>query len=180
MSKHFDDVSCQDPVSGFRSLLAEKRKAIDAKMKEVSVLQDDVSTIEKALSVWDRDAGIGAQGHEQDTGDSASIDSLDITCGNATLSDISGCKTQREAIFVIAERNFGELDLKAASDLIQASGMSKATSRTIAGSLHSYVSKSPDWEKIGPSKFRLVKDEAPSHESLLPEADGHTGDFEDS
>ena len=44
MSKRFDDVSCQDPVFGFRRLLAEKRKAIDAKMKEVSVLQNDVST----------------------------------------------------------------------------------------------------------------------------------------
>ena len=84
------------------------------------------------------------------------IDAADeVLCGKATVADIAHCSSQRQALYVIAERNDGVLMLNAASALIVAAGKSRSTARIVSGSLHSFLSQSNDFEWIGPSVFRL-------------------------
>ena len=78
-----------------------------------------------------------------------------VICGLATVADISGCSTQREAMYVIAKRNGGIFKLPSAAALVVAAGLSRSTDRTVAGSLHTYLSKNPDFEYAGPNQFRL-------------------------
>ena len=79
----------------------------------------------------------------------------EIVCGRATLSDIAGCPSQRRAMYVIAEKNDGIINLNEAAALVVAAGMSKTNVRTVSATLHNFMSKNDAFEWIGPSKFRL-------------------------
>ena len=76
--------------------------------------------------------------------------------GVATVQDIAHCRTQREASYVIAEKNGGPIDLKSAALVIKAAGLSKGMVGTVVSSLHNFMSYSGDWVYSGPSKFQLV------------------------
>ena len=76
--------------------------------------------------------------------------------GAATVQDISHCRTQREAAYVIAEINNGDIDLKTAAHVIKAVGLSRGMLNTVVSSLHNFMTHSKDWSYVGPSKFELV------------------------
>ena len=76
--------------------------------------------------------------------------------GAATVKDITHCRTQREASYVIAEINGGHIDLKSAARVIDAAGLSKGLLNTIVSSLHNFMSHSDDWSYTGPSRFELL------------------------
>lgn len=76
--------------------------------------------------------------------------------GAATVGDISHCRTQREASYVIAEINGGDIDLKTAACVIKAAGLSRGMLNTIVSSLHNFMSNSGDWRYTGPSRFELL------------------------
>ena len=82
----------------------------------------------------------------------------DVRCGEATVSDIIGCQTQREALYVIARKNCNILELNPASDLILAAELSRGQRTTVIGTLHNFMTQSPDWEWTAPSVFQLVAD----------------------
>ena len=67
------------------------------------------------------------------------------------------CKTQPECLYVIARKNGGFLDVNAAADLIIAAGKSARMRSTVISTTHNYMSESADWQKIAPSKFRLIE-----------------------
>ena len=72
------------------------------------------------------------------------------------VEDILDCKTQREALYVIAQKGGRVVDANEAGDLIMAAGKSKGQRSTIISTAHRYMSTNPDFVKIGPSKFRLI------------------------
>lgn len=76
--------------------------------------------------------------------------------GAAVAKDISHCRTQREASYVIAEINSGDIDLKSAARVIKAAGLSDGMLNTIVSSLHHFMSHSDDWNYTGPSQFELL------------------------
>ena len=78
-----------------------------------------------------------------------------VRCGRTTLTDIADCPSQRQAMYVIAEKNDGLLELNRAAELVMAAGMSKSNVRTVSASLHNYLSNNDDFEWIAPSRFRL-------------------------
>ena len=77
-------------------------------------------------------------------------------CGGATVADIMDCKTQPECLYVIARMNGGLLDVNGAADLIIAAGKSRGMRSTVISTAHHFMSESPDWQKVAPSKFRLI------------------------
>lgn len=97
--------------------------------------------------------------------------------GTATVQDIMHCQTQREASYVIAEKNGGPIDLKSAARVIMAAGLSKGMEGTIVSSLHNFMGKSADWRYAGPSRFELLaRREGAPESSLGPDS----GDEESS
>ena len=83
----------------------------------------------------------------------------ELVCGNATLSDLVGCPSQRKAMYIVAEKNGGIIELNAAAALVVAAGMSKTDVRTVSATLHNFMSNHNDFEWIGPSRFRLSPDD---------------------
>ena len=79
----------------------------------------------------------------------------EVMCGRATIHDIIDSPSQRQAMYVIAEKNDGILELNGAAELVMAAGMSKSNVRTVSASLHNYLSNNGDFEWIAPSQFRL-------------------------
>ena len=72
------------------------------------------------------------------------------------VEDILDCKTQREALYVIAQKAGGVVDANEAGDLIIAAGKSKGQRSTVISTAHRYMSTNPHFTKIGPSRFQLV------------------------
>lgn len=70
--------------------------------------------------------------------------------------DFTGCRTQREALYRIAQHNNGVLRVKDAGDLIADAGPSKAKQSSLVATLHNYLSRNQDWEWQAPGVFSLV------------------------
>ena len=79
-----------------------------------------------------------------------------VRCGDATVEDIKPCKDQRHAVRVIGEINTNGFAVSQAAALIHSAGLSKGTVESVASNIHGYMSRQPEWEKIGPSRFRLL------------------------
>ena len=91
---------------------------------------------------------------------------LKTACGGATVADILECGTQPECLYVIAGKNKGFLDVNSAADLIIAAGKSKGRRSTVISTAHHFMSESADWQKVAPSKFKLIEyKEAPVDDS---------------
>lgn len=98
-----------------------------------------------------KSAGIRATVHAPET-------EVRQRCGLATTEDILHCRTQREAARVIAQVNGGQIYLNEAAPVIKSAGLSKGLVNTIVASLHKFMTDSPDWIYVGPSRFELVAD----------------------
>ena len=83
----------------------------------------------------------------------------EIMCGEATVSDLDGCPSQRRAMYIIGEINNGIIELNDAASLVVAAGMSRTGVRTVSATLHNYMSNHDDFEWIGPSRFRLKSED---------------------
>lgn len=70
--------------------------------------------------------------------------------------DLTGCRTQGEALYLIAKRNSGVVRVKDAGDLIADAGLSKAKKSSLVATLHNYLSSNQDWEWQSPGVFSLV------------------------
>ena len=80
----------------------------------------------------------------------------ELTCGNARIEHIIGCKDQREATFVIGELNPAGIAVSEAAALIHTAGLSKGRVDTVMSNIHSYMSGDDAWQKLAPSRFRLL------------------------
>ena len=83
-------------------------------------------------------------------------DETEPSCGNARVEHIVSCKGQREATLVIGELNPDGFAVREAAALIRAAGLSKGRVDTVMSNLHHYMTNDDSWQKIGPSKFRLL------------------------
>ena len=132
-------------LSQLELIRGEKERTICA----IAVLEGEESIDGLASAeLSDRTEEIGESG-ERDPNE-------DVRCGRATIQDIAGCPSQRQAMYVIAERNDGIVDLNQAAALVMAAGMSRSSNaRTVSASLHNYLSNNSDFEWFAPSRFRL-------------------------
>ena len=80
----------------------------------------------------------------------------ELTCGNARIEHIIECENQREATFVIGELNPTGIAVSEAAALIHAAGLSKGRVDTVMSNIHSYMSGDDAWQKLAPSRFRLL------------------------
>lgn len=125
--------------------------AVDFLIDSVTEGSDQAIATEIASSCSDNESSVSALSKiDEPSGDVAPVS------GAATAQDISHCETQREAAYVIAEINNGDIDLKSAAPVIKAAGLSKGMLNTIVSSLHNFMSHSEDWVYTGPSAFKLV------------------------
>ena len=122
----------------------EKKRTIHL----IAALEGKESTDNFAYSELPEQLGKNSDSNEHDPNE-------DVKCGRATVADIADCPSQRQAMYVIAEKNDGTLKLNRAAELVMAAGMSKSNVRTVSASLHNYLSNNDDFDWIGPSEFRL-------------------------
>lgn len=115
----------------------------------ISLLKEEESTEITEVPIF---SGERVNGHVKLKGDAVDEE---VVCGNATLSDLMGCPSQRRAMYVIAEKNGGIVELNDAAKLVIAAGMSKSNWRTVSASLHNYLSHNDDFQWTSPSRFRL-------------------------
>ena len=134
-----------------RQILSDWKAEIDSKRQEwhrlLSKADEQVASIDVLLQ--------GLLSEESHQIPLAHTESPKLVSGKATAEDIKHCKTQKEAVRVIAEINGGEVYLGSASKLIVEAGLGKKA-RTVTSTLHTALSNSDDWELSGPSRFRLV------------------------
>ena len=146
--------------------LVAKREALDSRktelLSELDFIIEETKRTNQAISVLEGEGSVdmvaSSELSEQtdEISDSKEHDPKEETrCGRATVADIADCPSQRQAMYVIAEKNDGTLKLNRAAELIMAAGMSKSNVRTVSASLHNYLSNNDDFEWIGPSEFRL-------------------------
>ena len=80
----------------------------------------------------------------------------ELACGNARIEHISSCNDQREATFVIGELNPEGISVSEAAALIHAAGLSRGKVDTVMSNIHNYMTNDTSWQKLAPSRFRLL------------------------
>ena len=74
-----------------------------------------------------------------------------------TVDEVKRCKRQVDVLRELAVRNRGMADIAAAAKLVEASSMTSNTRRGIASNLHSHVSHSRKWARLGRNRAWLLE-----------------------
>ena len=75
-----------------------------------------------------------------------------------TIDDIKHCKTQREALRLVAELNGGPAHLGDVAELVVEARMTKSDKDSVRSSLYHYVTDNPDiWAHLGNSRVWLLE-----------------------
>ena len=153
-----------ESLSQMRAEFAEDLRLLQEQLtirqKEIEALDFLICSIRGSIEAAE-EAGVMPSGEAIES-PRAALDAEDTNgvsepvSGAATVKDIEHCGTQREAAYVIAEINNGDIDLKTAAHVIKAVGLSKGMLNTVVSSLHNFMSHSKDWRYSGPSRFELV------------------------
>jgi len=74
-----------------------------------------------------------------------------------TMDEVKRCRRQADVLRELALRNGGMADIAVAAELTVASGMTTNTRRGIASNLHSHVSSSGEWARLGRNRVWLLE-----------------------
>ena len=85
------------------------------------------------------------------------VDLSEVRCGNATAADIAGYQKYRHALWPIAAKNDGIIDLAEATDLILAVMKPHGTHNGMKSNLGKFLRTDPRWERISKGQYRLLE-----------------------
>ena len=100
------------------------------------------------------------------------VDLSQIRYGNATGADIVDCRKYRHALWPIARRNNGVVDLGKAAALIVAVMKPHGDHDSMKAGLGKFVRSDPRWERVSRGQYRLLEMEASedeNHPDEIPE-----------
>ena len=123
-------------------LIAELRMESETLRERASALESEAVVYEQALAL--------ADGRSED-------ESMQV--GNVAIDDLKECKSQRDALYLIATANGGVVNATEAGKLIFRSGLSRGKQKSVISTAHRFLTDSEDWDWVGAGTFRLKSSE---------------------